>query len=156
MKIIDKCLKKSPVDLEKKIRKLLKVIPEEDLVDLDSIILLDEPQKKYMDAQGLYWEKYKLQPARVEIYIDNIYGEYGFRKILLPFGGSLLLAKVLFHELGHHYRHRTHGVSKRENENFAEQYKKKYIRKAFHNYWYFFLRPFKPIINWFIPDKPQV
>lgn len=147
MKIINKCSKKSPVNIESKIRKLLRVIPEEDLVGLDSIIILNEPPNKHKNVRGLYWQKHKLQPARVEIYINNIYGEYGFRKILLPFGGSLLLANVLFHELGHHCRYRSHGVPKAEKEKFAEQYRKKYIQKAFHNYWRFYLKPLKPIIN---------
>ncbi|MBT5470002.1 MAG: hypothetical protein HOK41_05320 [Nitrospina sp.] len=141
--------------MEKVVRNLLEVIPNEHLVGIDSITLFDKPQqKKYSDAQGMYWKKYELQPARIEIFLGNIYGEYYFKKFLMPSRWKWKLAGVLYHEIGHHYRHFTHGINKKQNEDFAEKYKKE-IRRKKYPYLVYLVKPLRPVIRWLLRVWPE-
>jgi hypothetical protein len=149
VKIIDECSQSLPINPTKIIKKLLKHIPNEHLIGLDSITLMDnlkyKKHAKYKEAAGLYYSKYKTRPAYIEISIEHLcsYDPYVLR--LIPFLGEKYLAEVLFHEIGHHYRHRTHGITKRENEDFADEYSKKYTRiftrKVVYP-WRYVLKPF--------------
>ena len=56
-----------------------------------------------------------------------------------------MLAAVLFHEIGHHYQYFTHGVSKKTEQNFANNYKKRMLKKAFF-WWRLIMLPFAPLI----------
>jgi len=48
-----------------------------------------------------------------------------------PAGVRFNLAKVLYHEIGHHYEARLmHGVSKRDRENVADRYRTKMLAKS--------------------------
>ncbi|CCQ90510.1 hypothetical protein NITGR_300006 [Nitrospina gracilis 3/211] len=148
MKIINQYSRRLPFNIEKLTRKLLKAVPNEHLVGLDSITLMDEfQQNKYKNALGLYRKKHGLQPARIEIALGNIYGTSPFILCLIPLAGKLLYAKVLFHEIGHHYQYFTHSVSKKEAEGFAENYGKRHTVKAIKG-WLYVLRPLRPAIRW--------
>jgi hypothetical protein len=61
-----------------------------------------------------------------------------------PIPGKIYLAGVLFHEIGHHFRHFTHGISEKDNEKFADQYRNEMLPKAFY-YLPFFMKPYKII-----------
>jgi len=61
-----------------------------------------------------------------------------------PVPGKVFLAGVLFHEIGHHYKNFTHGVSEKDDEKFAEQYANEMFLKAFY-YFPLFKKPYKSI-----------
>jgi hypothetical protein len=65
----------------------------------------------------------------------------------LPFLAKFILAGVLYHEIGHHYHLRlTHGVTKNQREDFADEYRKKMLRRTFY-WWLLLLRPLRPLIH---------
>jgi predicted HD phosphohydrolase len=56
-----------------------------------------------------------------------------------------MLAAVLYHEIGHHYQYFTHGVTKKTEQNFADKYKKRMLKKTFF-WWRLIMLPFAPLI----------
>jgi len=138
------------MDLSKAIRKLLRHIPNEHLIGLSSITFMDDFDHKndqnLVDAAGLYYRSYNMDPAYIELSISGIYGNPSSKRCLMPLIGRFYLAKILFHEIGHHYRHFTHGISQKENEKFANKYSKEFTKKALRHWR--ILKPFKPLIAW--------
>jgi hypothetical protein len=59
-----------------------------------------------------------------------------------PVHGKVYLAVVLYHEIGHHYRRFTHGISAKDNEKFADEYRDKIFLKDFY-YLRLFKKPYK-------------
>ena len=73
MKIINQSQKRRYKNIDKTVNKLLKSIPGEHLLGLDSLILADDIfNKGYEDCRGLYWPKKGLKKARIEIGLNNI------------------------------------------------------------------------------------
>ena len=135
-----------PINIEKLILNLLIKVPQEHLVGLDSIALVDQlTYKKNQKAGGLYWPRNGHEPARIELAIDTIYRGVPRFVFYLPFVAKFMLAAVLFHEIGHHYQYFTHGVSKKTEQNFANNYKKRMLKKAFF-WWRLIMLPFAPLI----------
>jgi len=135
-----------PINIEKLISKLLIKVPQEHLVGLDSIALVDQlTYKKNQKAGGLYWPRKGHEPARIELAIDTIYRGVPRFVFFLPFVAKFMLAAVLFHEIGHHYQYFTHGVSKKTEQNFAAKYKKRMLKKTFF-WWGLIMLPFAPLI----------
>jgi hypothetical protein len=144
VKIIDESSGSLPMDLSKAIRKLLRHLPNEHLIGLGSVTFMDDFDHKndenLADAAGLYYRSYNMNPAYIELSISGIYGDAPYKMCLVPFVRKFWLAETLFHEIGHHYRHLTHGISKKENENFADQYQKKFIKRVVYP-WRYVLKP---------------
>ena len=137
-----------PFDVEASVRKLLHKIPNEHLLGLAAIILVDQvTHKRNKKSGGLYLQKKGQDPAKIEIAIDSIYKGVPKFIFFLPFIVKFMLANVLFHEIGHHYMHHTHGVTKREEENFAEKYRKQMLKRTFF-WWRLLLLPLSPLIRW--------
>jgi hypothetical protein len=63
-----------PRDVEKMIKKLLRNVPEDNLVGLQSIVIVNKSaQKKLKNAPGLYVPKSRRELQRVEIAVDNFF-----------------------------------------------------------------------------------
>lgn len=144
----NECSMQIPLNFERIVAELLKVVPNEHLIGLESISIIDKfTLKKDKDNLGLYWPKYGLEKARIEIAVEYL---YNFKKPYMlryfPVPGKIYLAGVLFHEIGHHYRYFTYGVSKKDNEQFADQYANEMLPKPFY-YFPFFMKPYKIIAN---------
>jgi hypothetical protein len=119
MKIINLYKGNYPHNIEKMIKKLLHSVPEENLIGLHSIVIVNKStQKKSKDAAGLYVPKYKNELPRIEIAVDNVFFGLKRRYFLFPFIPKFILARVLYHEIGHHYQF-THVRMKKE---FYEDY----------------------------------
>ena len=135
-----------PLNFERIVVELLKVVPNEHLLGLGSISIIDKfTLKKDKGTLGKYWQKYGLEKARIEIAVEYLYNlkkPYMLRYFPVP--GKIYLSAVLYHEIGHHYVHFTHGVSEKDDEKFADQYRDKMFRKAFY-YFPFFMKPYKII-----------
>ena len=136
-------------NVESKIRELLDFIPNEHLVGLEKILVVDEIRNnKAKNAAGIYNQKHGSEPATIEISVDSVYRKMPKLFFFLPFIAKFLLADVLYHEIGHHYHHNyKHGVKKNRREIFAENYRKEMMKKAFR-WWIFFLRPISPLIRY--------
>jgi len=136
-----------PIDVENVIKALVSKIPPEHLIGLGNIIVLDEvTHKRNQRSGGLYWQKNGEQPARIEIGINSTYGRMPRIVFYCPFVAKFMLANVLYHEIGHHYQHFTHGISKNRQENFADKYRRQMLKKAFF-WWGLFFKPLSPLIH---------
>ena len=135
-----------PLNFERIVVKLLKVVPNEHLIGLESISIIDKfTQKKDKGAWGAYRPKYGLEKARIEIAVEYLYNlKKPYMLRYFPVHGKIYLSAVLYHEIGHHYVHFTHGISEKDDEQFADQYRDKMFRKAFY-YFHFFKKPYKII-----------
>jgi hypothetical protein len=155
MQINNRCSKKVPINLEEEITSLLRFVPDEDLIGLDSITLIDDfPQKWHKNTSGKYFKKHKSIPARIEIasrwlfdYEPHIFG-------LTPFMGRFSVALNLYFEIGHHIGHMTLGGSKKDINVFAKQYRAKKIRLAYPIFLKF-IKPFMPLIDWYFRKYPE-
>jgi len=105
------------------VARLLKGIPEKYISGLATVIIRDSDSlnherrrakvfrlgKKVLirESMGLYHEKYKGEPAWIEIFIDNVLPSYKDRpafKLLIKFSfmQDVVISKALYHEIGHH------------------------------------------------------
>ncbi|MFA4828190.1 MAG: hypothetical protein WC855_04550 [Thermodesulfovibrionales bacterium] len=137
-----------PINIERLVRKLLVKVPEDHLVGLGSIILVDQvTHKRDKKSEGLYWQRKGQELAKIEIGVNTIYRGMPRFIFYLPFIAKFMLATVLYHEIGHHSQYSTHGITKEEEENFAEKYRKEMLKKAFF-LWRLFLLPISPLVRW--------
>jgi hypothetical protein len=124
--------------IEADIERLLMTVPHDDLVGLDEIAVADAlPRRGQHVAAGLYrrrWSRggWQRQPARIDLAFDGIYLDMPRWLFRVPFVRRLMLANILYHEIGHHvHRVRAHGVSKGDQEEFAERYARAQLKHLF-------------------------
>jgi hypothetical protein len=141
MKIIDLYKGDCPLNIEKMIGKLLRVVPEENLAGLHSIVIVNKSaQKKSKDAAGLYVPQRKNELPRIEIAIDNVFEGLKRRYYFFPFIPKFILARVLYHEIGHHYQFKHLRMKNKYREGYADKFCAKMINRELF-LWMLFLRP---------------
>jgi len=120
MKVEIRSNRKRVFGLEKKLRDLLEQVPPEHLVGLSKIVIWDSfPSAK---VRGRYTHESGSQ-ARIDLFFDEIFGNRAsWLYLSIPFLSTYILAKVLFHEIGHHYQRFTHNVKRRSAEKAADAY----------------------------------
>jgi hypothetical protein len=135
--------------VEKEIRRLISVTPKEHLVGLDKIVIVDELRdKRVRDGAAMYMKKNGIEPSFIEISLNSIYREVPTCLLYLPIFAKMLLAFVLYHEIGHHYYYNfSHGKKGEKKETFADNYSKQMIKKAF-KIWLILLRPFSGLFRY--------
>lgn len=139
-----------PYDFEGSIRKLLAHVRPEHLVGIEKIAVWESHhQGRYRDALGLYGHRTKEEHTRIDLFLDNIYGDRVSRfYFLIPFLPAYKLSKVLYHEIGHHHQQFTHGIKRRAAEAHADRYSERaqtrYLAKALRP-WAFLLKPLLPL-----------
>ena len=126
---------------EKRVKKLLRIVPKEHILGLDKIVILNEiVDKKKNPIGGAYRQKANNQPCSVELAMNVIYKGMPGLVLYLPFAATFLLADVLYHEIGHHYyKIYCHGIKKSKQEDFVGEYSKEMLKKKFRFWLYFFL-----------------
>lgn len=137
-----------PFDATKLVQEMLATVPEKYLVGLECVLLRNTGSLTRQERRGKVWSrKRKVRRAEalgeyhggrepfIELRIDSIVewmGKIGW----FPMFRSLLLASVLFHELGHHI-HRKVRPQHAEAEDVADTWGRKlsgnFVRKRF---WY--------------------
>jgi len=123
-----------PIDLVNKIEQLLKILPPGHLAGVEKVVLVDSVYSKIhkkVDIEGIYRGKRRDHPAYIEIAIGELVQQMPRALYYFPYFWRYLLAKVLYHEVGHHYMQSLHGIKKEEWESFAERYMRQMLRKAF-------------------------
>lgn len=140
------------VDVTRSVRYLVDSVPAQFLVALREIVLTNtmapsrhrrrrrvwsrEVKRQASDARGLYHRASPGKAASIELFVDRVLEGLPRVVQLVPFVRDILLAKVLFHELGHHI-HRTLSRQAGEAEDIAEEWARKmmarYVRRR---YWY--------------------
>ena len=141
MKIINLYEGNCPLNIEKMIKKLLRNVPEENMVGLHSIVIVNKSaQKNSIDAAGLYIPQYKNELPRIEIAVDNVFFGLKRRYFFFPFIPKFIVARVLYHEIGHHYQFKHIRMKKVYQENYAKKFGSKMLKKELF-WWMFFLKP---------------
>jgi len=143
-----------PVDAERVIRHLIQLTSPEYLAGLRSVIIRNSGSLNHQRRRsktrsrrrkvavrkcgGLYHERWKGEPAWIEIFADNILNDWPKVLLWLPLIRDMVIAYVLFHEIGHHV-HRTRAPEHREKEDVADKWRNRlmgaYLKKK---YWYLF------------------
>jgi len=158
-----------PFDVRPLLLRMLRSLPPEYLVGLDSIVLTSTDTfsrkrrrsktrsrgrtVKVVKTLGLYHRGQEGKNAWIEIFVDRIFDgwERGFW-LKLPLARDFLLAPVLFHEIGHHI-HTTIRPEFREREDVADRWQVKletiYYTKERPSIRLLsmFARPFRPAIK---------
>jgi len=83
-----------------------------------------------IECRALYHQKWQGKPATIELFVDKIIHRWPVIVLKVPLVQDLLLADVLYHELGHHI-HKTCAPEHREREDVAEDWQKKLGRHYF-------------------------
>lgn len=88
------------------------------------------------EARGCYYPSTRSRPASIWIYADNILRPLPHWFVRLPICAVMVVADVLFHEVGHHI-HNVHQPVYQGKENVADYWAKK-LSRAFgrRRYWY--------------------
>lgn len=94
-------------------------------------------------AIGRYHPASRGRQPWIELIVDRIVGQMPHLVQLVPFVQDLIVANVLYHEIGHHL-HETVGSAARGGEASAEAWRKRLFRLYFRNR-HRYLRPFVPL-----------
>ena len=97
------------------------------------------------ECRGLYHSQWQGKPAQIELFVDKIIHRWPVIVLKVPLFQDLLLAGILYHELGHHI-HNTTAPEHREREDVAEDWQKKLGRHYFRQR-YRWLKPFRVILK---------
>ncbi|MFW6030016.1 MAG: hypothetical protein ACOCRO_07145 [Halanaerobiales bacterium] len=131
------------------IEDLISYIPPKYVVNLNKIILTNSSalsrkerkqktwsrNKKYKinECRGLYYSDKKKDKAYIKLIIDNIIDNSKVNYI--PLFRDLIIAPVLFHEVGHHI-HKFIKPEYREREDVADNWGDKFIGLLGLKYWF--------------------
>jgi hypothetical protein len=133
---------------------LLRYLPSEDLIGLNSIILTnsnglsrDERRQKawsrnhkirIANALGLYYGATRYSGATIRILVDNIMRTYPQSFLWITPLLNIYFSDVLYHELGHHI-HATRRPEYKGKEDAADKWKVSLNRRFLSaRYWYLF------------------
>lgn len=138
-----------PVPLVSAIRGMLESVPRDCLIGLQAVVLTNQaaltrrerqqmPRNVPSDLEvgGLYHSATRSGPAWIELFVDNIFGTAPKLLLRSAFIRDLLLAKPIFHELGHHIDFMTRKQQRereRAADDLARELRRRYVRKR---YWY--------------------
>ena len=153
-----------PINVMNTVQILLEYVPSKDLAFLQTIVLtntgaLSRERKRHRrtsrapisHVRGLYHQAWNLQPAEIEIFVDNTINCGSWYDLRIPILRKLMFAEVLYHEIGHHVQVLSN--SKLTNkEVFADKHAVELSRMFFRQH-YWFLRPFKlpiKVLSWFM------
>ena len=146
------------VNVKKTVQILLNYVPPEDLAHLQFIVLtntaaLSRARKRQRRSSGAplsrvmgrCYQRWKGQPAYIELYVDNILKDVSWYDLRLPMFRNWMFAKILYHEIGHHVQVLSNAKLVKE-EVFAEKYAAS-LKKSFSRQRYGYLRFLLPLIK---------
>jgi hypothetical protein len=153
-----------PVNLRAIVKALLKTVPPNYLVGLKTIVLTnqsalsrDERQRKswqhgrkrrFAKALGAYSRATRYSPASIRLMVDNIAENVHVWTLRTPVLRHLIVASVLYHEIGHHI-HAAHLPVYEGKENVAEDWSRK-LSKQFCGKHFWYLTPIFYCVSWSI------
>lgn len=159
-----------PANVAKNIHILLAYVPTKFLSGLGAIVLTNVSglsRKRRLErttggspiahVRGLYYEHWKDQPARIEIFVDRTLEE--LPKILrgIGFFQNMVFSEVLYHEIGHHiHTLPQYKFKSRNKEVFADKCRERLIGRLYRkHYWHlrpiiFLIRAGYRAAQWFI------
>ena len=147
------------------VRRLLQRVPENYTRGLDCVVLTNfagQPRRNRVGkltsrgrrlaksrVRGLYHPQWGGRRPWIELYLDKIFQDVPKWALWIPPVRDLIVAEVLYHELGHHV-HLFIRPEYREREDVADDWRNKFGGNFLrHQYWYLMpvfkvLRLFKP------------
>ncbi len=121
-----------PRDLVKMVKKILRRVPEQYLIGLDEVILVDKIMRRHRrDSAGIYVRKNYNETTHIEIAVTEAYRGIPKIAVWVPLLSKLALARILLHEIGHHNQTLSRTPTKRQIEEDANKFKKKHIAEVF-------------------------
>ena len=136
-------------------------MPPQDLAHLKEIILtntgaLSRERKRHRGSSGApisrilgrYSQRWKGQPAYIEIFVNNILEDVSWFDRRIPVLRNSMFAKVLYHEIGHHVQMISNSKLVKK-EAFADEYALR-LRRRFAQHRYRHIRPWYKAFYWFI------
>jgi hypothetical protein len=78
-------------------------------------------------CRGFYYQEWRGKPAWIQLVTDNIVAGYPKFLLRIQLLRDLLLAEVLYHEVGHHLQNRI-GSNKRGDEGAAEYWSERFSK----------------------------
>jgi hypothetical protein len=110
-------------------------------------------QKPVSACCAVYHYQFNGQPARIEIFVDNLVAAYRYGRVYLrlPLVRSLFVGQVLFHELGHHLG-AIHQGCHAPNQKIAEEWALR-LMVAFIERQFRWLNPLRPVLR-FLLHRP--
>ena len=141
-----------PARASRAVDRLLNGIPKKRLAGLKTVVItnsagLSHDQRKgktkargrkvpVARCGGFYHEKWRGEPAWIQLLLDNILEGVPKRMLRIPLLRDVPLTEALFHELGHHI-HKTQAPQHKEPEDVADDWKKRLSRQYLRRrYWY--------------------
>ena len=103
-------------------------------------------------CSGWYVQKWKNDPAYIELIIDSIYAGFPAWVLKIGFISDIMLASVFYHELGHHI-HKTQFPEYAEREDVADKWERRLSKRYFwKRYWHFMvvIWPLKPLFDYLL------
>lgn len=148
VKIVERYLDYAPpVVMYRSLRLLLDSVPREYLAGLHKITLTNSAGMRKMYPGKFSFEKRRVRPAdcrgvygggNIFLVMDQMFGDCPEIFLLFPPVKTYLIARTLYHEIGHHI-HRLEEPGYRTNkETVADEWRDKLLRAFFRRrYWYF-------------------
>lgn len=139
----------APQWMRSTVERLLRSVPEDLVGSLGTIVLTDSATigrgktprvggRKYnrSECRGFYHPATRQGEAWIELVADNIVAGWPKAILALQFPRDVVVAKTLFHEIGHHL-HATVGSAARSGEGAAEDWRLRLSRGYFpKRYWH--------------------
>lgn len=98
-------------------------------------------------VKALYWPASTSAPARIEIFLDKVLNQLPTLLGKMMFFKEIVIAEVLFHELGHHLQsQQKYRTRRNHHETFAEECAVKLLQNLL-NKKYKLLKPFVSALN---------
>jgi hypothetical protein len=109
------------------------LVPKNHLVGLHSINLVDRIQRRENpeDSLGVYVGQLSGESPHIEIAVQTLFEKMPQFYWFVPLVAKLMIARVLFHEIGHHVQFRQNRTRKRWEEKEAERFGATLARRAF-------------------------
>ena len=133
---------------EIRVKRLCTVIPHEDIVGLEEVLIVDNfEDKRIKNAGGYYTSRNKYETCHIALSVNSIYRDMPILIHFFPFIAVFLLARTFYHEVGHHHHKRyNYNTGNVGSEKFAEEYCNKMLKKKF-KLWLLLFAPFKSLIR---------
>lgn len=127
-------------------REALALVPSDRLAGLGSVTLRDRDnltrrekrrrrgrgssRSPLTETLGVYYPRHSNRPAKIELFIDNIFSRRPRWVQKVNFMRDLYFTSVLYHEIGHHV-HSTSAPEYEDREKVAEKWREKLQRAYF-------------------------
>jgi hypothetical protein len=137
---------KPPVILYRSLQLLLRYVPDQHLADLRAITLTNSAALLKSRRGKLTSENRRIRPAdcrglygrgNIILVVDQMFSDFPELLLLFPPVKTYLIARTLYHEIGHHIHKLDQPGYRAEREAFADQWRDKLLRDFMRRRWWY-------------------